>query len=109
FGNALGFDATVVPAAPAEEYADYVTEQQAGDYPQGQYELNLQMAVEAGDQRELDFLLARRSRRETWRLGLLLLCLLMVLVVVGKWLTPAPQTKAAPAGEQKANPRGQGP
>src|SRR2546421_90015 len=47
--NALGFDLLVTPKA-GEDCAGYLSEQQAGDYPEGRYELNLQIAAEAGDQ-----------------------------------------------------------
>src|SRR5262249_25723667 len=51
FGNSLKFDVLVVPRADPENYADYIREEQAGDYPEGRYELALQIAAEAGDQR----------------------------------------------------------
>src|SRR5437660_515974 len=54
FGNALGFDALVVPCRGDDDYAGYTTEEQAADYPAGNYELALQTAAEAGDQRALD-------------------------------------------------------
>jgi len=90
FGNALHFDVVVVPRAEPEQFAGYVTEEQAGDYPQGYYEHNLQIAAEAGDERELAALFARRSRRETWKLGILLFVICSVLVVAGAWLMPKP-------------------
>jgi hypothetical protein len=93
FGNALRFDALVVPNAQGEDYEGYLTEQQAGDYPPGQYEFNLQMAVEAGDQQEVDVLLSRRSRRETWRMGVLLLVVVMFLVALSNWLSPTPEPR----------------
>jgi hypothetical protein len=89
FSNALGFDVAVVPQAVPEEFPNYLTEQQAGDYPEGHYELNLQIAAEAGDQRELDLLFARRSQQDTWKLGWWLLGMAVVLVVVGNLLLPA--------------------
>jgi len=110
FGNALGFDAVVVPRAAGTAYAGYVNEQQAENYPQGRYELNLQIAAEAGDQRELDALLARRSRAQTWRLGLTLLAVVVILALLAGLLTPptvekrpAPPTGPAnkPAGVEK--------
>ncbi len=94
FSNVLGFDALVVPHAHGEHYAGYLSEQQAGDYPEGRYELNLQIAAEAGDQRGLDALLARRSRAETWRLGLILLGLVVGLTLLARWLIPPPAPKA---------------
>jgi hypothetical protein len=90
FGNALHFDALVVPHAEGEPYAEYLRGEQAGDYPEGRYELNLQIAAETGDQGELDALFSRRSRRETWRLGLLLLGICLVLAVIGNLLMPPP-------------------
>src|SRR5262249_55578639 len=64
FGNALGFDALVVPRVEAEQFPYYTTEEQAGDYPEGRYELAVQVAAEAGDQAGLDALFARRSQRQ---------------------------------------------
>lgn len=90
FGNALGFDVLVVPNAEGDEYAGYIHGEQAGDYPEGRYELNLQIAAEAGDQGELTALFARRSRRETWRLGLTLLVVCFILAIVANWLMPVP-------------------
>ncbi len=81
FGNALQFDAVVVPRIAAEEYAGYSTEDMAAEYPAGRYELALQTAVEAGNQADLDALLSRRSAAETFRLVLLLLVLFVVIVV----------------------------
>jgi hypothetical protein len=104
FGNGLGFDALVAPAADGEAFAGYLRGEQAGDYPEGRYELNLQIAAEAGDQREVDALLGRRSRRETWRLGLMLLGACVVLAVVGNLLVPPPAPdagKPAPAKPAK--------
>lgn len=95
FGNALGFDALVVPKATGGQYEGYTNEDQAAEYPQGGYELNLQIAAEAGDQAALDGLLARRSWRQTWRLGLVLLAVMLVLVAVSNWRTP-PEPPAPP-------------
>jgi hypothetical protein len=97
FGNALGFDAVVVPRARAEEYADYLREEQAADYPEGRYELNLQIAAEAGDQKELDALFGRRSHAQTLRLALILLGLMAALALVSKFLTPSAPPHPAPA------------
>src|SRR5437764_762249 len=62
FGNRLGFDALVVPKVQGVEFVDYLREEQAGDYPEGRYELDLQVAAESGDQAGLDYAFARRSR-----------------------------------------------
>ena len=88
FDNALGFDALIVARARGDAFAGYTDEDQAAEYPQGNYELRLQVAAEAGDQQELDGLFARRSWAETWRLGLTLLAVLAVLVVVFRLLPP---------------------
>jgi hypothetical protein len=95
FGNALGFDALIVPRVAGEQFDGYLSEQQAGDYPEGRYELSLQMAVEAGDQRELDALFARRSRAETWRLAGLLLGVIVLLLFVSNTLFPSPAPRKA--------------
>src|SRR5262249_7203430 len=89
FGNALGFDALVVPRATADAYAGYTNEDHAADYPAGYYELHLQMAAEAGDQRELDALLGRRSVKETWRLGLTLLAGILAPGLTFQWVARA--------------------
>ena len=81
FGPDLGVQALVVPKADPAKFAGYLPEAQAADYPEGRYELNLQIAAEAGDQRALDRVLARRSSRETLRLALVLLGLAMALAV----------------------------
>ena len=106
FSNVLGFDAVVTADAGGEEYAGYLRGDQAGDYPEGRYELNLQIAAEAGDQDELDTLLARRSRKETWRLGLLILGMCLVLAIVGNLLMPPPPPvvrKPAPVKQDMQN------
>lgn len=84
FGNALGFDALVVPRAFGGEYNGYTSEDQAAEYPEGRYELNLQIAAETGDQRQLDILFQRRSWLETWRLGITLLLTFLLLALAAK-------------------------
>ena len=91
FGNALQFDALVVPHFERPQYPGYTGEEQAADYPQGRYELQLQTAAEAGDQQELDLLFARRSWNDTWRLAMTLLVVIGVLVVASNLIfTPTP-------------------
>lgn len=90
FGNTLRFHAVVVPRAVGDEYADYVSEEQAGDYPSGRYEFHLQAAAEAGDQDELNALFARRSRTETFRLGLMILAFLVMVTPLVHLLVPSP-------------------
>jgi hypothetical protein len=84
FGNSLRFHALAVPKAEGEEFTHYHTEEQAGDYPEGRYELALQIAAETGDQRELDRLFRRRSQADTLRLAWTILAAsIVVLLLVG--------------------------
>jgi hypothetical protein len=103
FSNALGFDALVVPRL-TEDCAGYTTEDQAAEYPAGNYELNLQIAAEAGDQAELNALFARRSWSDMWRLGLTLLVIVSVLVFGSRFLEgPEPEgRRPATRGERQA-------
>jgi hypothetical protein len=99
FGNAHGFSVAVVPRASGPAYAGYLHEEQAGDYPEGRYELALQTAIESGDQHGVDALFARRSRSQTMRLAL---ALLAVFAVIGGGImmmgpTPAARQAAPPA------------
>lgn len=83
FSNQLGFHAVVVPQINKAEFdQQYISEEQAENYPEGAYELAVQSAAEAGDQAWLDGIFARRSRGEVWRLGLWLLAALIILTVV---------------------------
>jgi hypothetical protein len=88
FGNRLGFDALVVPKVQGVEFADYLREEQAGDYPEGRYEHALQVAAESGDQAELDRLFARRSRVEVRRMAYLVLAAAIFMAVFMNWLSP---------------------
>jgi hypothetical protein len=105
FGNALGFDVLVVPSARHSDYAEYLSEEQAGDYPEGRYELNLQIAAESGDQRGLDQLFARRSSTQTLRLVVVLVIVAVVLLVAMKLLNlvfaPPAGKPPPPAGRAK--------
>ncbi len=84
FGQNLDLDVLVVPHADETILEGYTTEQQAGDYPAGSYELALQHAAEAGDQRELDAVFNRRDSRQTIRLALILLVALSLLVLASR-------------------------
>jgi hypothetical protein len=97
FANPSRFHVAVVPRAddPALS-AYYVDEERAGDYPEGRYELALQIAVESGDQEELDSLLSRRSRSQVLRLGFALLgAFILGAVVVGRVLPPRDSLRPA--------------
>jgi hypothetical protein len=82
FGNAHGFHAVVVPGADGPAFEHYTREAEAGDYPEGAYELALQHAVESADQADLEGLLARRSRSQTMRLGIALLVFFAVMALI---------------------------
>jgi hypothetical protein len=97
FGNAEAFDLVVVPPKCGPDNPRYVTEEKAGDYPEGRYELALQVAVEAGNQADLHALLTRRSRRQTFALTLALLFAIVSVLLVPALLTfvstePSPVT-----------------
>ncbi len=103
FGNALKFDAIVVPRINSEqEYDGYSGEDQAADYPEGRYEYGLQHAAETGDQQELDHLLNRRSAQETWRLGVTLLIAMAILVLASRFLLVDSQPSPPKDVERKA-------
>src|SRR5439155_16690895 len=95
FGNALGFDALVVPRRGDDDYAGYTSEEQAADYPAGQYELALQTAAESGDQRTLNELFGRRGSRETLRLAILMALVLSLVVLLLRWF-PVPEPAPPP-------------
>jgi hypothetical protein len=78
FRNKHQFDAVVTPRAEGDDFAGYLVETQAGDYPEGRYELSLQAAAEAGDQQTLDALLAGRRRKVVVRLAAALLAVLVL-------------------------------
>jgi hypothetical protein len=96
YGNALGFDALVVPRPGDEDFSGYSTEEQASDYPAGRYELSLQTAAECGDQAGLDTLFGRRTSQETLRLGILMVVALSIAVLALRFWTPAPPASVTP-------------
>jgi hypothetical protein len=102
FSNLLGFDALVVPRLHAADFEGYISEEQAADYPAGQYEIDLQVAAETGNQRDLDALLQRRTGDATFRLGWTLLVAVIFLALtptlLNLWKPPSdPTYKAAAA------------
>ena len=91
WNNQLKFDIVVAGGNLAERFAGYITEDQAGGYPEGRFELSLQTAAESEDQESLDILWGRRSRHDVWRLGILLLAVLGILALAVKILAPTPK------------------
>lgn len=86
FCNDLGFDVLVVPKLD-EPLAGYTTEEQAGDYPTGSYELALQTAAESGDIRGLENVFLRRSGSDTLRLAIKLLIGACLAVVITRMIS----------------------
>lgn len=82
FSDELDFHLVVLPPGLTRERLGDLNEEQTRDYPPGRYELNLQIAVEGGDQAELDRLLARRTSQETLRLGLGLILVALIAAAV---------------------------
>ena len=96
FSTELPFDVVVVPRLDPVVRTGYLTEEQAGDYPAGGYELALQTAVEDGDEEELRRILSRPPARPM-RIGMSLLVALIVLAVTTRWLLPPPRDVAGRA------------
>lgn len=96
FGNVHEFDAVVTPRAADAEYEHYITEEKAGDYPEGRYESNLQSAIETGDQQEIDALL-NYNRSRMLRLTIVLLSIVVLLSAAMAVLLPGSHpTHSAP-------------
>ena len=86
FSDELGFHAAILPELPTDPTRVRHTEDGLRSYPQSRYELNLQIAIEAGDQREVDRLFARRTSNDTIRIGLTIIALVLALAVISKFL-----------------------
>jgi hypothetical protein len=98
FSNVHQFDVIAVPRAAGAEYENYITEEKAGDYPEGRYECNLQSAIETGDQQEIDALLNYNRSRMLRLIVFLLIIVLVLSLAMARLLpgpSPAPASKAA--------------
>lgn len=100
FSNAHRFHVIVSPRADGEPYDGYLFEAQAGDYPEGRYELALHTALDAGDEAEMTAMFSRRSQRQTMRLAVALLVVFILVPLLVTWLTPAP--RSAPHSKRSA-------
>ena len=89
FSTDLDFHVVVVPRLDRVNLSGYVTEEQAGDYPAGGYELALQTAVEDENEDELRRILSRPPARPM-KVGFALLLALVVLMIGTRWLLPPP-------------------
>ena len=97
FGNVQAFHAVAVPAALAPTEPQWLHEDQAGDYPEGRYELNLQIAVENGNQLDLDNLLARKTRGLMIKLAAVLLVVFSIVLLLGSVIPKPGGDAAAPS------------
>lgn len=86
FSDELGFDAVALPDPPTDPSRLRHTEDGLRDYPQSRYELNLQIAIESGDQSELERLFARRTSDDTIRLGLTIIAVALVVALILKFV-----------------------
>ncbi|HEY1190920.1 MAG TPA: hypothetical protein VGE74_25030 [Gemmata sp.] len=83
FSDELGFHAAAGPTLPTPRHGVQVLVEDAiRDYPQSNYELGLQLAIESGDRAALRRLLARRTADDTIRLGLYILAFALVAAAV---------------------------
>lgn len=87
FSNQLDLHLLALPATASVEFDfRYLSQDQAEHYPEGRYELALQIAVEAGEEGTAQRLLLRRTRTDTLWLGLgLLLGMLAIAAAFSTW------------------------
>jgi hypothetical protein len=104
FSNAHQFDVLVVPRANGPEYEHYITEEKAGDYPEGRYECNLQSAIETGDQQEIDALL-NYSRSRMLRLIVMLFVIVVVLSLAMARLLPGARNVPTTGTSTRSSPQ----
>jgi hypothetical protein len=86
FSNELRFHLAIGPTFQSADRMRQLTEDALRDYPPGNYELNLQIAVESGDRASLRRLLARRSSDETLRLGLYMVAFALIVAVLFRFV-----------------------
>jgi hypothetical protein len=84
FANDLGFHVVVVPHLPEKFPPGYLSEEQVRDYPQGRYELHLQIAVEDGDQAAVDKLFTRPSSQDMLTLALRMVGVALIGAVIAR-------------------------
>jgi hypothetical protein len=80
----LDFHITGLLKLPETLPPNVLTPDQTRDYPEGRYELALQVAAEAGDQADLDRLFARRTSSDTLRLVLTITGLAFGVAIIVK-------------------------
>lgn len=82
FGNELNFHAAVLPVS----VPGFLTDEQCKDYPEGRYELAMQIAVEAGDQAEVTRLLNRQSSTAVLKLAAAMVLFAFLVAAILKFL-----------------------
>ena len=102
FGNALGFHTLVTPRAEGPEFEGYLTDEQAGDYPKAATSWPCSLPPRRATSRELERLFARRSRAETFRLGVMILAASVLLLFILALIKPPARRAATP---RKSLPR----
>jgi hypothetical protein len=105
FENHHGFHAVVAPHAQVPGFEGYLREGQLGDYPEGQYELELQSAAERSDQAGLDHLFSRQSRSYMIRMALILLIGFILISLFIVRIPPSSEpAKSAPEKPSEIEP-----
>jgi hypothetical protein len=84
----LGCQVTVVPSLTGKPAPGTLSEEQVLDYPEGRYELALQIAIEGGNQAELEGLLARQTTQQMLKFVLILLAVFTAALLATRWIGP---------------------
>jgi hypothetical protein len=82
FSNELNFHAAVLTAP----VPGFLTDEQCKDYPEGRYELAMQIAIESGDQAEVTRLLNRSSSTAVLKLAAALIAFAFLVAAILKFL-----------------------
>lgn len=77
------FDISVMPEEIRPSQG-FLTAEQVRDYPEGRYELALQLAAESGDQRELDRLFARKTSSQMLKLVISMIAFAFIVIILMK-------------------------
>jgi hypothetical protein len=87
FSDELGFHIAALPTLPsAVNEPRPLVEEAVRDYPQSNYELNLQIAIESGDREALRRLLTRRTIDDSIRLVLYIIGFALLLAIVFRFV-----------------------
>lgn len=82
FSSELNFHVAALPAAAP----GFLTDEQCKDYPEGRYELAMQVAMESGDQSEVTRLLNRSSSSAVLRFALAMVLFAFIVAAILKFL-----------------------